>query len=231
MDQGEGARPDQLPLFLTTEHFTLQTARSAAFVELNGRLQVFLTTLSSSIVALALAAQISGLGDAFLAFALVLLPTDYVLGLMTLGRLRQVQDEALLYAQGMNRIRRYFLDAAPESQRYLILSSTDDPWRTLSSLHMGGSRWTTGLVTRNAVVVLVNSVVAGVVAGLVAHALEAPPTVIAVVAAVVGLGSLGGLGVLEQRNFMQRMRRADVAFPSAGGSHPAPSPPPGGPGD
>jgi hypothetical protein len=38
---------------LTTEHFTLQTARSATIMETNGRSALFLSTVSSAVVALA----------------------------------------------------------------------------------------------------------------------------------------------------------------------------------
>ena len=59
---GAGAdRQQQILQFMTTEHFTLQTARGVANAEITSRLQLYLGTLSSSIVALALTAQLSGL--------------------------------------------------------------------------------------------------------------------------------------------------------------------------
>jgi hypothetical protein len=42
---------------LTTEHFTLQTARSATIMETNGRSTLFLSTVSSAVVALASSAR------------------------------------------------------------------------------------------------------------------------------------------------------------------------------
>jgi hypothetical protein len=42
---------------LTTEHFTLQTARSATIMESNGRSALFLSTVSSAVVALAFIGQ------------------------------------------------------------------------------------------------------------------------------------------------------------------------------
>ena len=76
--------------FMTTEHFTLQTARAVANAEITSRLQLYLGTLSSSIIALALTAQLSGLGFAFRGFALVLLPVVFFLGVVTHGRVLQV---------------------------------------------------------------------------------------------------------------------------------------------
>ena len=89
---------------MTTEHFVLQTARSAVNAEIISRLNVYLVTLSSSIVALALAAQLSGVQDTFFYFALVMLPVVYFLGFTTLGRLAEASSEWRRYGQGMNRI-------------------------------------------------------------------------------------------------------------------------------
>jgi hypothetical protein len=159
---------------------------------------------------------VAGVEGPFLGFALVILPTDYVLGLMTLGRLHQVQAEALLYAQGMNRIRHYFLEVAPDIRRHLVLGATDDPLATLRSLRMGTEGWTTGLLTRNAIVVLINSVVAGVIAGLVAHGFEASRWVVVVVSAVFGLASAVALARHEQTQFRRLTTGLDVEFPAEG---------------
>lgn len=61
--------------FLTTEHFTLQTAKAATIAEANGRSSLFLATVSSGVVALAFIGQVSQMGEAFFLFGLVLLPT------------------------------------------------------------------------------------------------------------------------------------------------------------
>ena len=133
-ESGAGADRQSILQFMTTEHFTLQTARAVANAEISSRLQLYLGTLSSSIIALALTAQLSGLGVAFRAFALVLLPVVFFLGVVTHGRLLQVNAEWRLYGQGMNRIRHYFLELAPEVEPYFVLPATDDPWVTLAAI-------------------------------------------------------------------------------------------------
>jgi hypothetical protein len=134
-----GADRQNVPLFMTTEHFTLQTARGVANAEISARLQLYMSTLSSTIVALALAAQLSGLGPAFLAFATVLLPVIYFLGVVTFGRLLQVSAEWRIYGQGMNRIRHYYVEVAPEMARYFVLPATDDPWASLAGVSASGA--------------------------------------------------------------------------------------------
>jgi hypothetical protein len=122
-----GADRQHILQFMTTEHFTLQTARAVANAEISSRLQLYLSTLSSTIIALALVAQLSELGRAFTAFALVLLPVVYFLGVVTLGRVLQASSEWRIYGQGMNRIRHYYLEIAPQMQPYFVLPATDDP--------------------------------------------------------------------------------------------------------
>jgi hypothetical protein len=68
---------------LTTEHFTLQTARSATIMETNGRSTLFLSTVSSAVVALAFIGQVADDSQPFFLFALAVLPTLFFLGLLT----------------------------------------------------------------------------------------------------------------------------------------------------
>ena len=49
----------------TTEHFNLQTARAATISEANGRASIYLTALSSNLIALAFIGQMSRLGTDF----------------------------------------------------------------------------------------------------------------------------------------------------------------------
>ena len=213
-----GADRQSILQFMTTEHFTLQTARAVANAEITSRLQLYLGTLSSSIVALALTAQLSGLGVAFRAFALVLLPVVFFLGVVTHGRLLQVNAEWRLYGQGMNRIRHYFLELAPEMERYFVLPATDDPWVTLAAIGVqtGGNPWWQALLTAGSMIVVVNSVLAGVVAGLLWRSVAGPSgsLPLALAAAVGFLVSLVSQGIYGQRAFRRDLEASTVVFPA-----------------
>lgn len=69
---------------LTTEHFTLQGARSATISDASGRANPFLGSVSLALVALALVGQASQMGTPFFVFGLVLFPTLLLLGLRPL---------------------------------------------------------------------------------------------------------------------------------------------------
>ena len=223
-ESGAGADRQYIVQFMTTEHFTLQTARGVANAEISARLQLYLGTLSSALIALALTAQLTGLGFAFRAFALVLLPVVYFLGVVTHGRLLQVNAEWRLYAQGMNRIRHYFLEVAPQMERYLVLPATDDPWATLAAvgIRSGGNPWWQALLTAGAIIVVVNSVLAGVFAGLLWRSVagSSGPVPLALSAAVGFLVSLGSLGLYGQRAFRRDLEASPVVFPAGPAAKP-----------
>jgi hypothetical protein len=106
--------------FVTTEHFTLQVARSATIAESTGRASMFLVAVSGGLVALGFVAQASHIGTAFYAFALILLPTLAFVGLVTFHRAFQSGREDALYADRIARLRAYYFDAAPEITPYLL---------------------------------------------------------------------------------------------------------------
>jgi hypothetical protein len=85
----EGTAKDPRPAavsFVTTEHFVLQGSRAWTISESTGRASMFLTAVSGGLVALGLVATASGIGSAFYAFALILLPTLAFVGLVTFER-------------------------------------------------------------------------------------------------------------------------------------------------
>src|SRR6266536_1586782 len=100
MAQGEAAAADQAETepraaavtFVTTEHFTLQGARSSTIAEATGRATMFLGAVSGGLVALGLIATAAGVGTAFYAFALILLPTLVLVGLATFNPGAAVRD-------------------------------------------------------------------------------------------------------------------------------------------
>jgi hypothetical protein len=94
--------PDHQALLtaLTTEHFTLQGARSQTVSESAARASLYLFSVSSTLVALGFIGQISEVGDVFNVFALTVLPTLYVLGLFTFTRLVQSSVEDIFYGRG-----------------------------------------------------------------------------------------------------------------------------------
>ena len=146
---------------LTTEHFTLQTARAVAVSEGNGRTALYLGALSSTLVALALVAQGSLFGEVFHVVALTVLPAVFFLGLVTYVRILQSSIEDILYARAINRIRHYYTEIDPSQARYFLLSGSDDIPGVLANMGLRDS-WTQLLFTMPSAVALINSLLGGV---------------------------------------------------------------------
>ena len=90
---------------LTTEHWSLLASRSMGYTEAMSRASIFVAALTGSVVALALVAQATDFGGEFVAFALVLLPVVFFLGVVTIARLSQINWEDGVWVQGLNRLR------------------------------------------------------------------------------------------------------------------------------
>ncbi len=136
---GGGGAPADLPAavrvqILATEHWGLLATRSLSWTESFSRAGMFLASLSAAVVALALVAQASQFGDAFIAFALVVLPFVLFIGLATHARLVAANVEDLYWVLGMNRLRHAYLELAPELEPYFITSAHDDPRGVLLSI-------------------------------------------------------------------------------------------------
>jgi hypothetical protein len=109
--QAQKAEPDPQRLLtaLTTEHFTLQGARSSTISEAGARSALFLGSVSSTLIAIGFIASVAGDTELFHAFVLVVLPTLYFVGIFTWMRLVESSVEDIFYGRAINRIRNHYL--------------------------------------------------------------------------------------------------------------------------
>jgi hypothetical protein len=150
---------------LTTEHFGLAGARSQAASESASRSALYLGSASSTLIGLGLTAQVSKGGEVFNVFALVALPTLFVLGMFTFVRLVELGIEDFLLGRAINRIRHYYLERADESTRYFMLSGNDDAAGVMANMGLEQSPWQLYFTTAMAIAV-VNAVVGGAAVAL-----------------------------------------------------------------
>jgi hypothetical protein len=118
--------PEQLLAALSTEHFALQGAKSQTMSESSARASVYVFAVSSALVALGFIGQLSHVGDVFNAFALTVLPTLYLLGIVTFVRLVECGMEDFRYSLAINRIRHYYQEVAGDRADLFLLSGHDD---------------------------------------------------------------------------------------------------------
>jgi hypothetical protein len=204
---------------LMTEHWSLLASRSMGYTEAMSRAAIFVAALSGAVVSLALVGQATDFGAGFLAFALVLLPVVYFVGLTTLIRLGQVNFEDALWVQGMNRIRHAYLELEPELEPYFVTSRYDDPPGVLQST-LGRPDKPPPIqifVAIPGVVAVVDSVVAGAAFAIAGYGLDLG------IPALLVLGALGFLlslllFALYARGIIKRLENEYVSrFPSPAG--------------
>jgi hypothetical protein len=116
----------QLLTALTTEHFTLEGARTRTMSESSARASLYIIAVSSTLVALGFVTQLSGIGDVFNVFALIVLPTLYVLGAVTFVRVVECSAEDFRYGLAINRIRSHYKEVAGDRADLFLLSAHDD---------------------------------------------------------------------------------------------------------
>lgn len=205
---------------LTTEHFTLQGARSQTMSESSSRSTLYIGAVSSTLVALGFLANISPGGDTFNAFALTVLPTLYVLGVFTFVRLVECGAEDFRYGLAINRIRGYYKQLAGDEAGLFLLSAHDDGRGVFANASVppdGRSQY----FTFGSVIAVINSVVGG---SAIAIALGALLDASLAVAAVAG-GAAAILSIAVLLRFAARLlevRTAGVVamFPSPSGDGP-----------
>jgi hypothetical protein len=162
--------PAQLLTALTTEHFTLQGARSQTMSETSSRAAVYMYSVSSALVALGFVSQVSdGSDTVFRVFALTILPTIYVLGCATYVRLVECSAEDFRYGVAINRIRGYYKEIAGARADLFLLSGHDDGVGVFANMGLSAERRSPAFAFSTAVSV-VNGVVGGAVVAIVLSA-------------------------------------------------------------
>ncbi len=157
---------------LTTEHWSLLSARSLAYNEAFVRAGMFLTFLSASFVALALVAQAMSFERDFLTIAAVVLAFDFVVGLASFGRINGANLDDLRANHGMARIRHAYTQITPLVAPYFTTPTHDDldavttVYGPISDRMVG--QFFYGLTTSSGMIGLIVAMVGGVLTAVIA---------------------------------------------------------------
>ena len=204
--------PSALLTVLTTEHFTLQGARSGTITESLGRSTIYLGSLSASLVTLALVLQGGRALDDFRLFALVILPALVFLGTVTFVRVLETGIEDAIYAQAINRIRHYYLELAGGDARYFVLGGHDDMQGGLANMGLSPSPWRP-FFSIASVIALINSMVVGALAGI-ALDIFAPRAAALIAGGLLAVAALTVHYLVGNGRFVRAMDSFTPQFPS-----------------
>ena len=169
----------------------------------NGRCTLFIGAVSGALIAIAFTGQVSRMGTAFFAFSLVLLPSLFLMGLITFERVLQSAIEDLTYARGIMRIRHLYLEYAPQLRPSFMLAADDESRRPTLKVGLHPSWWQVFLTTAG-MIAAINSVLVGVFVGLLLSVLLSFPVLICTSAGV--LTFLVSLGIHQRYQWGQWSR-------------------------
>ena len=200
---------------LMSEHASLTATRSLAWNESFSRAGIFLSSLSGVIVGLALIAQGSGFGDAFVIFAMVLLPVVLFIGVTSYVRMGAANYTDAVCVVGMNRIRAGYLEIAPDLERFLVMSPFDDAEgidQTMTS-PPGGSRVLQFVAGSPTLVGVLDAVVAGALGALVALQLGLSTPLIGLTGIVVFVVTIAAHAQYAAQNIRRSIASFAPSFP------------------
>ncbi len=207
-DHADGGPGPAAVTFVTTEHFTLQGARSSTITESTARASVFLGAVSGGLIALGLVATAAKTGVAFYTFGLILLPTLAFVGLATFHRVLQSGIEDLAYMRRIAQLREYYFDHAPELVGYLL-----NPAERLPTPGRGIGLWQQ-FVTVAGMVAVITAVLVGSAGGLLAAVASGHSLVAGAVAGVV-VGAAALTALMRYQNSAWIRGTMGSLFPSA----------------
>lgn len=145
---------------LTTEHFTLQSARQLCLQDMQNRSTIYLTAVSAFLVAVGFFGSATRFTGPFFIFVLALLISLWVLGVLTWARVIQAAIEDVIICFGIARIHHRYTEIAPGIAPLLVRSTHDD-FRGIYS-EMGSTQvWWQKLMPTYIAISFVTSVIAG----------------------------------------------------------------------
>jgi hypothetical protein len=196
----DGTTPPEFMSALVTEHFVLQSTSGSTISESGSRVSIYLSALSSGLVAIGFA---SASHRALESLAFTVLPVVYILGCFTIVRLVDTSVANIVSMRRIEAIRRYYASLGSLAAAYF------EPDESVTGRHgVRYGRWSY-LFTMASMVIVVNSVVGGATVALVfALAIKVASPVPVV------LGIVAGLALLAASLYYEHCRLTPVVLGS-----------------
>jgi hypothetical protein len=196
----EDKPPPEFMTALTTEHYMLQGTSSSTTSEGGSRVSIYLSALSSGLVAIGFS---STSHRALEALAFTVLPVVFILGWFTIVRLTDISVTNIVSQRRMDLITAYYASIYPPAGAYF---GSGGPASRRHGVHYG---WWSFLFTMASMVIVVNSVVGGAAVVLVCALVIAAATPAPVLA-----GIAGGLALLAAGLYYEHRRLTPVVLSS-----------------
>jgi hypothetical protein len=203
---------------LATEHWSLLAARSLAYNEAFTRGGMFLTALSFSFVGLALLAQALTFNEQFLIAAAIVLAFDFVIGVLTYGRINGTAVEDLQALHAMARIRHAYSQIAPVAMPFFSSATHDDVDAVMSAYGSAPASTLGGIAyaftTSQGLIGLMTSMLGGVLVVVLALLADFGSDLALLLGLVSSLIILGAIVALTYRAATSLQQSLEARFPS-----------------
>lgn len=212
----------RVPQILSTEHWSLLSARSLGYNEVFTRVGTFLTLVSMSLVGLALFAQALEFGPSFLIIAAGILSFDLLVGLATTARVLGAIDDDLRALHGMSRIRHGYIELVPQLRPYFTAPVHDDVRSVLAVYgprHAGLAGLVYFLSTSLGLMVLLVALIAGVTAGVTVMAVGGGTGVGVGIGVTLSVAAFLALGLVSRRSILLGQAALESIFPAPADHH------------
>ncbi|TMD27951.1 MAG: hypothetical protein E6I04_10185 [Chloroflexi bacterium] len=213
-------RDSEAVQILATEHWSLLATRALTYQESLGRVSMFMSILSGSVIALALIAQADHFGRTFIVVAIFMLTVVFFTGVATIRRLMMLNRDDFKWVIGMNRLRHAYLGLHPELEPNFVTSPHDDLPGALQTLGLDpvsapmlGTVFH-GFVTLPGMLGVIVASVGGAIAGLATAGFGAPVYAVLLVGGLAFAVSLGGILRSANRSFRRYGPDVEPRFPT-----------------
>lgn len=204
---------------LSTEHWSLLSARSTIQSELLTRITIFLTLVSAGLVSIALIGQATDFAAPFPLITVVILAFEVAIGVLTQLRVFNASMDDLVLVLGMNKVRAAYLELDPGLAAYFVTGARDDQPGVNSTYYPAGRIPARSHIAASTMtlVVVVNSALAGILVAAISNALTAPLWVGIAGGVVVGALYLVFAFRRGFRDYVEFWKRYEPSFPTAQG--------------
>jgi hypothetical protein len=202
---------------LSAEHASLSSTRSLVYNEAFTRVGVFLTFMSMSFVALALISPATS-GSSLLAVTAVVLAFNFIVGLMTLGRILGTTADDLRAVHAMARIRHGYLQVRPELRPFITTATHDDVATVMRDYRAPGSGIggvLYSLTTSTGMVAVINALLGGALAGVLGLLAGAGAVAVGLIGVVGAALVFAAVAAGAAQFFLRDQASLEVTFPSA----------------
>jgi hypothetical protein len=192
----------------------LLAQRQMSWTEATNRASMLITVVGATVFALALVGNATQFDKSFLMFAVIVLPIILVIGLSSLGRINELDDQDWHWVQGLNRMRHARLELDPTFAQYLVNSPYDDVKAVLGGYSVATNSMLHNLFVLSSLIAVVVALIAGAFAAAIGLFLDADVLIAILAGAITFVLLMVAISISGYRRFTRSTAEMKPIFPT-----------------